>query len=194
MYCSSRGACPRVGGRAAERPLRLAGRARRVDHRGARLVAVGRVQVASVGRCVDQRVDRGHPVGASPSNTRMLVDLGDLAADPLEQRRELGVDVDRRRVAVVDDVGGLLVGQSIVERHGGRADLARGVDHLDEAGRVLPAPHDLVAGPTPWSASTWASWFDPLRVRRRCRCGRRRAVPRSVVDDRRLVRLSQRAR
>jgi hypothetical protein len=66
-----------------------------------------------------------------------------LAADALEQRRELGVDEDDRGVAVVGDVGRLLVGEAVVERHRRRTELAGRVHHHDDARGVLAAPHDL---------------------------------------------------
>ncbi len=58
---------------------------------------------------------------------------------------ELGVDVDHRRVGVVDDVGRFLGREPVVEWDRGRRGLASGVHHRHHAHRVLPAPHDLVA-------------------------------------------------
>ena len=83
------------------------------------------------------------PAGVAPSNTRTCSTLGTAARIPLEHRRELGVDVDDGGVAMVGDVGGLLVGQPVVQRHGRDTQLASGADHGDDTRRVLAAPNDL---------------------------------------------------
>ena len=178
-----RGTGPRVGGGASVRALGLAGGARGVGHRGAALVDVGPVEcLGRRGR--DQRVDGGHPVGRVTVEHQHVDDLRDLGSDPPDEVGELGVDVHRRRVAVVDDVRRLLVGESVVQRHGGGADLARRAGQFQDAGRVLPAPHDLVARAPPRARRARARAGSPgPRTRHRCigarprrrspRCGRR---------------------
>ena len=130
------------------------------------------------------------PSGRRPVEHEVVLDLRELTADALEHRRELGVDVDDRRVAVVGDVRSLLVAQPVVERHRGDADLAGRVHHLHEPDRVLPAPHDLrVAGPDTEVEQ---------HVRQPVRCclefGERELPERAVgtvVDHRQLVPLCQ---
>ena len=128
----------------AERALRFAGGARGVDHRAGGRCARIVVDRARVGG-LDERIDRDHAAGRLAVEHEHVSDLGNLVADPGEQGRVVGVDVHDTGVAVVDDVGGLLVGEAVVERHGGRPDLAGGVDHLDDADRVLTTPDDLLA-------------------------------------------------
>jgi hypothetical protein len=89
----------------------------------------------------------GHALRRVAVEDEQVGDLRDRLADPGEHRSELGIDAHGRRVAVIDDVGRLLVGESVVERHGDGTDLARGVDHLDDPDGVLSAPDDLLAGP-----------------------------------------------
>jgi hypothetical protein len=185
-----RGTGPGVGGGAPERTLGFAGRARRVGHRGAALVDVGALH--HVGRrSGDQRVDRGHPRGSVAVEDQQVDDLGNLVADPPEQFGELGVDVDGGGVAVVDDVRRLLVGEAVVQRDGGGADLARGAGQLEDARRVLPAPHDLVAGFHTESVEHVDELVRPVlelgEGGRADVVGARHARP--VVDDRGLVRL-----
>ena len=137
-----------VGVVAPERALRLARGARRVDHRGA---GRGRVAVDGRGplgrrRGRDQVVAGLHAVERLRRRTRPRADtFGNLRADAGEQRGELGIDEHDRGVAVVDDVGGLVVGQPVVDRHRRGPDLAGRVHRLDDAGRVLAAPCDLAA-------------------------------------------------
>ena len=64
------------------------------------------------------------PSGALTVEHEDVLDLGDVGADLLEERRELRVDVDDRRVAVVGDVRRFLGRQPVVQRYRGRADLA----------------------------------------------------------------------
>ena len=60
-------------------------------------------------RRLDEGVDLGHAGRRLAVEHEDVLDLGDVRADLLEERRELGVDVDDRRVAVVGDVRRLLV-------------------------------------------------------------------------------------
>ena len=118
------------------------------------------------------------------------LDLGDVDRGCARTGGVLGVDVHERGVAVIGDVGRLVVGQPVVERHGGGAELAGRVHELDDADRVLAAPHDLVAGCTSWSASTWASWLARASSAayvsvRTCRRGGRRRRRASRVGPRR---------
>ena len=137
-----------IGRVPAECSLGLAGGSRRVRHRRAALVARGSIpHVRRGGR--HERVGGDHAVGCLTIEHQHVGDLGDLRPDALEERGVLGVDPHRGRVTVVDDVGRLLVGQSVVQWHRRRTDLARGVRQLDDARRVLAAPHDLVARPNP---------------------------------------------
>ena len=110
----SASSAPLCAGRAASRrnaPFGLPGRARGVDHRRPGLGRPPALVSGSLGdRGGDQLVDRCH------ARRRRAVEHEDRARTfgmsariAGEHRRELGVDVDDRRVAVVDDVGRLLV-------------------------------------------------------------------------------------
>ena len=96
----------------AQRALGLAGGARRVDHRRAGLV--GRRPGSDVRRRLgQQRIAVEHAGPAPRRRTRgSSRPSGSSARMRLEERGELGVDVDDRGVAVVDDVGRLLVGRA----------------------------------------------------------------------------------
>ena len=147
-------------GAGAQRALRLAGRARRVDHRRARLAGVGRHRISGR-RGVDQRRRPAvMPVERRTVEHEDVLDLGDLRADLLEERRELGVDVDDRRVAVVGDVRRLLGRQPVVQRHRGRADLAGRV-HDGRRSRASSARtrRPCGPGPAPSPTSTFPSWL-----------------------------------
>ena len=65
------------------------------------------------------------PSSGSPSNTRIDATLGISGRIRANSGGELGIDVHDRGVAVVDDVGRLVVGQPVVDRHRGGAELAR---------------------------------------------------------------------
>ena len=134
-----------VAGAAAYGALRLARRARGVDHgarlgRGARKLGLGvvpvlepaaRVELARAGRAA---VDRD------------LAHLRDLSPDRGEELRLVGVGPDEDGVGVVDDVRRLLGREPVVQGHRRRPELARRVGHGDDFWRVHAAPDHAVAG------------------------------------------------
>ena len=93
-----------VGGR-AQRALRLAGGARRVDHRRAALrrsLDHGRARCRAAPRA--RRPRPSNPAGVVAAEHDDRPHLRDAVADLGDERRLLGVDDHDRRVGVVDDV------------------------------------------------------------------------------------------
>ena len=185
MNCSIAIELHGIGDTAPQRALRLAGGARGVDHRRPGLRRRRDV------RLVRRRGLHQLVTGDHPRRRRAVVDevgrhAREVAADAFEHRRELGVDVHEDRVAVVGDVGGLLVAQPVVERHRRRTDLARGVDDRDDADRVLTAPDDLRVGQ---HAEVEQHVGEPVRSGLELAVGERQDIAaRPVVDDARSCR------
>ena len=170
------------------RALRLAGRARRVDHRGAGGAGglAGSASAGGVSGCaVTNSSHATHPAGASPPKTRTLAHLRELIAHRRDHRRLFGVDQHDGGVGVVDHVLHLGGVEPVRDRDRGEADLAGRVQRRDDLERVGPAPRDAItAGRTQREQRVRELVGDDLelRVRRRRRSG----AARGVDDHRRL--------
>ena len=124
----------RIRGAVPDRALRLAGRARGVDHRPAL------AGVRGVGR--DGRGGRDAGVGQHPvpglqvraADRDDVPHLRQLTAERGEHRHVLVVHVGDLGVTVVDDVERLLRRQPVVQRHGNRADLPGGAHDRHDLG------------------------------------------------------------
>jgi hypothetical protein len=64
----------------------------------------------------------------------------------LERLRVFGVDIDEHGIGVIDDVGSLVRGQAVVQRHHGRTELRVRVHRAHDAWRVQAAPHETLPG------------------------------------------------
>src|SRR6267378_7403790 len=111
---------------AAQGALRLAGGARRVDHRAADGRRRGRRRLAAPREQIIERLRPRPPLGAE--RDPVLDARG--AAHALGHRQERVPHERRRRVGVVEDVGDLLDREAVIHRHPDRAERAQGgADH-----------------------------------------------------------------
>ena len=134
----------------AHRALRLAGGARRVDHRGAAARAgFGRGGVVLGELGVGFQLDRGVEVEAAVGDLTAVDEhgphLGQLLAHRGDEGRLLGVDDHDHGVGVVDDVLHLVRGEPVRHRHRGHLRLAGRVEQRDDLERVGSAPGDAIA-------------------------------------------------
>ena len=135
-------------------PFGLAGRPGGVDHGAAAASASSATSGGWRGSCpaaAPGRRRRRRPAPRSPSGS---------VAQPGDQAGVLGVDVDDLGVAVVDDVGGFLGGEPVVERDADPAHLADGVGSWP-AGRRSSARTrpPWSPGSTPRLNRWWPSWL-----------------------------------
>jgi hypothetical protein len=98
-----------------------------------------------LGGAREEGVAREHPGPRRAAEHDDVAHLRHGVADARQQPGLLGVGIHHRRVGVADDVGGLVRGEAVVERHHHRADLGQRVGHAQHAGRVWPAPDHLLA-------------------------------------------------
>ena len=108
--------------------LRLARGATGVDHGGPGLGGCRNARLG-FGRLGHEHVDVGHAFWHLTVEDEVCLDLGKLGLDALEHRGKLGVDIHQSGIAVIGDVGGFLVAQPIVQRHGSNTQLAGRVHH-----------------------------------------------------------------
>jgi hypothetical protein len=121
-------------GHAAPGALRLARRARRVNHRAAHRRRRGRRLAAAAQHEVLERLRPGATLRA---HRDPAPHAGGRGADALGHGQERLADEDRRRVGVLEDVGHLLGGEAVVHRHRDGAEGAEGGGGDDVVGRVL---------------------------------------------------------
>ena len=155
-------------GAGAHRPLRLAGGARRVDHRRpgrpACALGVDRRRIGLRGHELVPLRAAGRRVAAEHQHA---ADLRELIAHCCHERCLLGVDEHDGRVGVVDHVLHLGGVEAVRDRDRREPDLAAGMEGGDHLERVRAAPRDALAAARARARGTRgrAGWRAP-RARR----------------------------